>query len=46
MLDVDIPAEQREIEVIAMTLKGRTISPAVELIIECCREILADAVKG
>jgi DNA-binding transcriptional LysR family regulator len=46
MLDVDIPAEQREIEVIAMTLRGRTISPAVELIIECCREILADAVKG
>jgi DNA-binding transcriptional LysR family regulator len=40
MLDVDLPAEYRQIEVVALTLKGRTASPAVELIVNCCRDIL------
>jgi DNA-binding transcriptional LysR family regulator len=43
ILDVDIPVEQREIEIIALTLKGRTTSPAVELVIQCCREVLETA---
>jgi DNA-binding transcriptional LysR family regulator len=43
ILDFDIPAEHREIEVVALTLKGRTTSPAVELIIACCREVLESA---
>jgi len=42
-LDVGIPAEQRAIEVIAITPKGRATSPAVELVIECCREVLEGA---
>ena len=42
-LDVEMPAEQRAIEVIAMTLKGRTTSPAVEQVIDCCREVLENA---
>lgn len=40
-LDFAMPPREREIEVIAMTLKGRTTSPAVELVIDCCREVLA-----
>jgi DNA-binding transcriptional LysR family regulator len=40
-LDFAMPPQEREIEVIAMTLKGRTTSPAVELVIDCCREVLA-----
>ena len=43
ILDVDIPVEQREIDIIALTLKGRTTSPAVELVIQCCREVLENA---
>jgi len=39
-LDVDIPAELRTVEIVAMTLKGRTPSIAVELAIERCREVL------
>lgn len=42
-LDVDIPADQREIDVVALTLKGRTISPAVQLVIDRCREVLESA---
>jgi DNA-binding transcriptional LysR family regulator len=41
MLDFAMPASERDIAVIAMTLKGRTTSPAVELVIDCCREVLA-----
>jgi DNA-binding transcriptional LysR family regulator len=40
-LDFAMPPQERKIEVIAMTLKGRTTSPAVELVIDCCREVLA-----
>jgi DNA-binding transcriptional LysR family regulator len=40
ILDVDIPAEQRENEVIALSLNGRTISPAEELEFQCWREVL------
>lgn len=43
ILDVEIPGPVREIEVIAMTLKGRTTSPAVELVISCCRDLLQRA---
>jgi LysR family pca operon transcriptional activator len=43
ILDFDMPAPQREFEVLAMTLKGRTSSPAVELVVDCCRAILASA---
>jgi DNA-binding transcriptional LysR family regulator len=43
ILDMDIPPRQREIEVIAMSLKGRTTSPAVEAVIRCCREVLESA---
>jgi LysR family pca operon transcriptional activator len=43
ILDFDVPEEHREIEVVALTLKGRTTSPAVELIIACCREVLESA---
>jgi DNA-binding transcriptional LysR family regulator len=42
-LDVDLPLESRTVDVIAMTLKGRTTSIAVELAIECCREVLESA---
>ena len=43
MLDLDFPEDQRKIETVALTLKGRTASPAGELIIACCREVLASA---
>jgi DNA-binding transcriptional LysR family regulator len=42
-LAIDMPADQREIEVVALTLKGRTVSPAVELVIGRCRELLESA---
>jgi LysR family pca operon transcriptional activator len=41
MLDFDMPAELREIEVMAMTLKGRTSSPAAEQVIASVRDVLA-----
>jgi LysR family pca operon transcriptional activator len=43
IIDFDIPVDQQSIDVLALTLKGRTTSPAVELIIDCCREVLANA---
>jgi DNA-binding transcriptional LysR family regulator len=43
LLGVDIPPAEREIEVIAMTLKGRTLSPAAELVIDRCRGVLESA---
>jgi DNA-binding transcriptional LysR family regulator len=42
-LAIDMPADQREIEVVALTLKGRTVSLAVELVISRCRELLESA---
>ena len=43
VLNADIPPDQRELKVNALTLKNRTNSPAVELVIARCREILANA---
>jgi DNA-binding transcriptional LysR family regulator len=45
-LAIDMPADQRESEVVALTLKGRTVSPAVELVIDRCRELLENATRG
>jgi len=40
VLDVDFPPEEREFDILAVTLKGRTLSPSVNLIIDCCRSVL------
>ena len=40
VLDAIIPPSDQLVDIAALTLKGRSISPAAELVIQCCRELL------